>query len=335
MTPRVSILLPVRDAEATLDLALESLARQTLADWECIVIDDGSRDASRSIAEDRARRDRRFRIERGPRQGVVAALNRGLTRCRAPLVARMDADDWCHRARLAEQAALLDATPGLEAVGCFPRLFPRATLSEGMRAYERWLHSLTTPESIWRERFVECPIAHPTLMIRRGTLAALGYRDRGWAEDWDLLLRLLRRGPVVGVVARRRVGWREHPRRTSRRDPRLSLDRFADCRAWHLHRDFLRDHPRYVLWGHGPTGRALRRRLEALGHAPSAIVEVHPRRIGQTIRGVPVVGVDRLADAGSPDPVVVSVAGSGPRGEIRAALDAMGHVEGEGYVFAA
>ncbi len=247
----------------------------------------------------------------------------------------MDADDWCHRARLAEQSALLDGTPELDAVGCFPRLFPRDGVSDGMRAYETWLRSLTTPDAIWRQRFIECPVAHPTLAIRREVLVQLGYRDRGWAEDWDLLLRLLRRGPVVGMVPKRRLGWRDHPDRTSRVDPRLSLERFAACRAWHLHRDFLRERPRYVLWGHGPTGRTLRGLLEGHGHRARAIVEVHPRRLGEKIRGAPVIDVDALAADRSPDPIVVSVAGSRPRGEIRAALDEMGRVEGHDYVFAA
>jgi hypothetical protein len=229
---------------------------------------------------------------------------------------------------------MLVAHPELEAIGSFVRSFPRRALSDGRRAYENWLASLRDPRSIWRERFIECPIPHPTLMLRRQTLLANPYRDRGWPEDYDLLLRLLRRGPKVGIVPSRLVGWRDHPHRLSRTHPNYDLARFTDCRAWHLSRDFLDGHSRYVLWGHGRTGRALRRALEALGHHPERIVDVHPRRIGEEIRGARVVAPEQLAD-GPWRPLVVSVAGLGPRREIRRALDPLGRREGIDYVFAA
>jgi len=331
---RVSILLPVFNDAATLETTLSSLQRQSMPDWECVVVDDGSSDESAEIVSSRAGKDARIQLLRRPHAGLIPALNAGLEACRAPLVARMDGDDWMHRDRLARQCEALDADPALEAVGCFVRIFPRQTLTDGRRAYERWLHSLGDPERLWRERFIECPVAHPTLMIRRECLAALRYRDRGWPEDYDLLLRLLRSGPVVGNVTTRLLGWRDRPERLSRTDPRYALDRFTACRAWHLHRDFLADHPTYILWGHGRTGRALRKALSELGHRPERIVEVHPRRIGNTIHGAPVVPPDGLADR-PPYPIVVSVAGSTPRGEIRASLTAMGFQEGLDFVCAA
>jgi len=334
VTPRVSILLPVWNAEATLATALRSLERQTERDWECLIIDDGSTDRSRSIAESFARRDPRFRVESREHAGLIPTLNVGAALCTAPLLARMDADDWMHRERLERQAAALDAASDLDAVGCFVRIFPRRGMQDGRRAYERWLQSLADPDKIWRERFIECPIAHPTLMIRRARLAALGYRERGWPEDYDLLLRLLRAGPVVGVVPERLHGWRDLPDRLSRTDPHYALARFTECRAWHLSRDFLRKSEQYVLWGHGRTGRSLRSALAALGHQATTIVDVHPRRIGNTIRGALVVSPDALKTR-PPHPIVVSVAGSDPRGEIRAALSGMGFEEGVDYVCAA
>jgi GT2 family glycosyltransferase len=332
--PRVSVLLPVWNAGATLETALRSVARQTEPDFECLIVDDGSTDDSAGIADGFARRDRRFRLLQRPHEGLVASLEAGLDVARAPLVARLDADDWMRRDRLTKQIAVLDEQPGLEAVGSGVRIFPRRELRDGRRAYERWLNALDSPERIWRERFVECPVAHPALMVRRERLATLRYRDRGWPEDYDLMLRLLRDGPVVGTVPQRLIGWRDGPTRVSRTDPRFGLDRFTACRAWHLSRDFLTDAPEYLLWGHGATGKALRRELETLGHRPKAIVEVHPRRIGNRIAGAPVVPITALEER-PPYPLVVSVAGSGPRGEIRARLHAYGYREGIDYVCAA
>ncbi len=332
--PQISVLLPVWNAEATLATALRSLERQTEPDWECLVIDDGSTDRSRSIAESFAKRDPRFRIELRDHAGLIQTLNDGAALCAAPLIARMDADDWMHRKRLARQCSALERAPDLQAVGCFVRIFPRRGMLPGRRRYERWLLGLGDPEAIWRDRFVECPIAHPTLMIQRSRLVELGYRDRGWPEDYDLVLRLLREGPVVGNVAERLHGWRDLPNRLSRTDPHYALERFTDCRAWHLSQDFLRGNQRYILWGHGRTGRALRRALSGLGHEADTIVEVHPRRIGNTIHGAPVIGPDELTTP-LPYPMVISVAGPGPRGEIRATLAAMGCEDGVDFVCAA
>jgi len=101
-----------------------------------------------------------------------------------------------------------------------------------------------------------------------------------------------------------------------------------------LSRDFLRNHRRYVLWGHGRTGRALRKALMKLGHDPELIVEVHPRRIGQRIHGAEVIAPEAL-DQHRELPIVVSVAHAGPRTEIRSALESMGFRDGVDYVSAA
>lgn len=334
MIPRVSVLLPVWNAGVDLAVCLRSLLRQTEAHWECVLVDDGSSDDSLAIARGFAARDPRFVVLTREHAGLIAALETGLSHCRAPLVARMDADDWMHRERLALQCELLDRAPDLDGVGCFVRSFPRARLGPGARRYERWLTSLTSAELVHRDRFVECAIVHPTLVVRRERLAALRYRDLGWPEDYDLILRLLAAGPRIGVVPRRLLGWRDRPDRTSRRDGRYALDRFTACRAHHLSRDFLAGRREYLLWGHGPTGRALKRALATHGHAPAAIVEVHPRRLGRSIAGAPVIAPDELA-APAALPLIASVAGEAARTQIRAFLAARGWHDGRDFVCAA
>jgi glycosyltransferase involved in cell wall biosynthesis len=331
--PLVSVLLPVRDAEATLPAALRSVARQSEARFECVIVDDGSRDASAALARELAARDARFRLLAAPREGLVPALQRGLAACRAPLVARMDADDWMHRERLAVQCAALAADASLSGVGCHVRCFPRREVGPGLRAYEAWLASVDSPERVRAEAFVECPLAHPTWLLRREALA-LGYRDAGWPEDYDLLLRLLASGRRIGVVPRRLLGWRVHEARASRRDPRYADERFTACKASHLCDGLLAHGERYLLWGYGGTGRGLARALALHGRRPQAIVEIHPRRIGRTIRGAPVISRHAL---GPPRgiPLVVSVAGAGPRALIRAELARLGWRECADYVCAA
>ena len=332
--PRVSVLLPARDAAATLPTALRSVARQRDVALECVVVDDGSRDATPAVARAWAARDRRFRVLSQPPAGIVAALGRGLAVCRGEVVARLDADDWMHRDRLALQLGELDAHPELAGVGCHVRLFPRRGLRPGRRAYESWLNSIDSPRRVREEAFVECPLAHPGLALRRELLARYGYRECGWPEDYDLVLRLLADGCALGVVPRRLLGWRDAPGRLSRRSPRYALDRFTACKAAFLARGFLARGPDYVLWGFGGTGKALRRALLAHGKRPSHIVELHPRRLGETIHGAPVVRPEALG--GLPRrPVVASVAGAAARAEIRAAAAALGLEELRDFVCAA
>src|SRR5262249_35461533 len=225
--PLVSILLPVWNAAATLPACLRSVQRQTEPRWQCVVVDDGSDDDSLAYARWFASQDPRFEVVATAHQGLVPALLAGLAHCRGPFVARMGADDLMHRQRLAMQLRVLAEHPDLDAVGCHVRLFPRQGLPEGRRAYERWLNSIHNPCRVRQEAFVECPIAHPTLIMRSQVLRALGYRDCGWPEDYDLLLRLLTQGYTVGVVPRPLLSCRDSPPRLSPCRPISSLAVFS------------------------------------------------------------------------------------------------------------
>jgi glycosyltransferase involved in cell wall biosynthesis len=326
MTPLISVLLPALEAQATLRSALSSVMRQTEQSWECVVVDDGSTDATARIAAELAERDPRIRLVSIEHAGIVAALNTGLSQCRGQWVARMDADDLMQRRRLELQIAGLRAAPQLVGVGCHVRLFPRARMAEGLQSYERWLRSIEDERDVRRDAFIECPVAHPTLMIRRDVLLEHRYRDCGWPEDYDLILRLLAAGQRIGVIPRRLLHWRDGIDRLSRTSPRYSIAAFVECKAEYLARGFLKGVERYVLWGFGDTGKALCQQLARRGKHPSAIVELHPGRLGQLIRGVRVIPPETLPTLPR-QPIVVSVAGPTPRTEIRAALAQMGFAE--------
>jgi glycosyltransferase involved in cell wall biosynthesis len=331
--PHVSVLLPAWNAGATLGAALASLRRQTYEDWECVVMDDGSTDSTPALASAVAAADARVRVIRTPHRGLVAALNGGLLECRGTFIARMDADDVMHRERFQRQVAALEVDASLAAVGCHVRLFPRAVLSPRRREYEAWLNAIRTADDVQRDAFVECPVAHPTLMLRRDAIGA-GYQDRGWPEDYDLVLRLLAAQQRIGVVPRRLLAWRDHPQRHSRRHAAYAQAQFTACKAHYLATTFLASASSYVLWGYGDTGRALRGALAAYGKRPSHIVEVKASRLGQRIHGALVIPISDLPQLAR-TPVVVSVARAGPRAEIRAAMTAMGFVDGVDFVCAA
>jgi glycosyltransferase involved in cell wall biosynthesis len=333
-TPEISILLPVFDAATTLSACLASITRQTLTDWECVLVDDGSGDASRAIALRAARDDERIRVITTPHRGLVPALNTGIDHCRAPLIARMDADDLMHKRRLERQSGALAAEPELAGAGTRVRLFPRKTLTAGMRSYERWLNGMDVRERIHNDRFIECPLLHPTLMLRSEVLRSHRYRDRGWPEDYDLVLRLQNAGLRFTVIPERLLAKRCGPERLSQVDAAYGIDRFTACKAEFLATSFLAHRDDFVLWGYGATGRALRRALAKHGKTPAAIVELHPGRIGNTIHGAPVIPPGDL-EPWRALPLVVSVAGEGPRTRIRAGLLHRGYHESRDYVCAA
>lgn len=295
--PLVSVVLPVRDGAVTLEAALRSLAIQTLARFEVLVVDDGSRDDTQLVARAWEQSDGRFRVLRTEPRGIVAALQCGLAEARGRYVARMDADDVSHPARLAAQFDLLERAPGLAGCGTGVRYVPASGVTPRAAEYAAWLNAMTDWEAVASNIFVECPLAHPTFMFRRGVLAAVGgYRDRGWPEDYDLLLRLWRRGERFVAVPRVLLDWGNGDGRLSRTHPAYSLDAFRACRVHHLRRSLLIGREGVVIWGAGPTGKALALEFLRQGVLLQAFVEVDPRKVGQVIHGAPVRSMRAAGD---------------------------------------
>jgi glycosyltransferase involved in cell wall biosynthesis len=286
--PRVSVLLPVRDAVSTLAECLESLSAQTLADHEVVAVDDGSSDGSGALLDAAARRDRRVRVVHTCRRGIAPALNTALADARARLVARMDADDVAHPERLARQAERLGRDPATHVLGCRVRLLGGSG-NQGMRAYVDWQNGLTEHEAIARELLVESPLAHPSVAMRTAELRALsGYRDFDGPEDYDLWLRAHAAGLRFAKLGEELLAWRDLPDRLSRRDPRYATERFRALKIESLEGGPLRGRA-VVLWGAGPIGKGWAKALLARGHRLAAFVEVNPRRIGKRIHGAPVL----------------------------------------------
>ncbi|HUG53429.1 MAG TPA: glycosyltransferase, partial [Vicinamibacteria bacterium] len=289
--PRVSVLLPVRDGEATLRECLASLFAQSMTDHEVLAVDDHSTDGSRALLEARAREDGRVRVFTNPGRGLVSALNAAASAARAPLLARMDADDVCHPDRLLAQAGRFQAEPGLGVLGTGVRLVGGAAANDGMRRYVDWLNGLAGHDVIVRDIYVESPLAHPTVMMRAETLRRLdGYREFDGPEDYDLWLRAHAAGARFGVLEAVLLDWRDGPGRLSRTDPRYRPERFRELKIQALEAGPLAGRAA-VVWGAGPVGKGWCRALRARGHHVAAFVEVHPRRIGARIQGVPVVPV--------------------------------------------
>ena len=244
----------------------------------------------------------------------------------------MDADDVCHPARLAAQVDLLERRPDLAGCGTGVRYVPSSSVTARAAEYAAWLNSMTAWETVAANIFVECPLAHPTFMFRAATLGAVGgYRDRGWPEDYDLLLRLWRHGHRFVTVPRVLLDWNNRDGRLSRTHPAYSLDAFRACRVHHLRRSLLAGRSGVVVWGAGPTGKSLA--LECLRQdvPVRAFIEVDPRKIGQVIHGAPVH--DAAAATTFSDALHLgAVARSAGRSAVRSAAAKNGLSEGVDFV---
>ncbi len=344
--PAISILMPVKNASRWLGEALASILAQSDRDWELIAVDDGSSDKSLAMLESAAVRDRRIRVVEvaGRERGIAAVLNRAFAASVSPLIARMDADDLSHPGRLAAQRTFLESHTDLFAVGCFVEAFPAACVRDGMRRYLRWQNSLVEPESIARDRFVETPVLHPTLMMRASILVELGgWRTVGWPEDFDLLLRALERGLQVGKVPEVLYSWRLHAAQASRTDSRYSPEAFRRARAHFLaHTLARRGNPPVWILGAGPVGKRLGKALAAQGAKVVGFADVDPRKIGGRVsldsRGGPawpVVSMDKVFAERGCSVAVAAVGQAGARERIRSWMVSRGWIEGEDFWAAA
>lgn len=181
--PRVTIGIPVYNAARTLAIALASIERQTFRDWELVIVDDGSSDATAGVL---ARiTDSRVRIVRDGRNlGLAARLNEIVATAQGEYFARMDADDVAYPGRLAAQAAFLDAHPEVDLAGCSALVF-----GEGGEPLGRF-PLRTTHAEICADPWSGFYLAHPGWMGRTEWFRRSPYRaDYRKTQDQDLLLR--------------------------------------------------------------------------------------------------------------------------------------------------
>lgn len=194
-SPAVSVLMPVYNGSRFLPAALASVLAQTFRNFELIAIDDGSTDGSSQILQEFARRDTRIRVVRQDNQGIVASLTCALALARAPLVARMDADDISRPDRFAKQVAFLERHPDIVTVS------GAMDVIDENGVYLRTEAFPTLPESIASELLHRSCVSHPAVMARTTTLRSVGgYRTGAqYAEDYDLWLRISEIGKIANL----------------------------------------------------------------------------------------------------------------------------------------
>lgn len=200
--PLLSVGMSVRNNASTLALALRSLLHQTLTDWELILIDDGSTDASVAIAHKFA--DPRIRlVTESASRGLAYRLNQALDLSRGRYFARMDGDDVCFPERFSLQTAYLNRHPEVDLLGSGGVVFSSNGRALGMRP------TPTTHEEICHRPWSGFYLAHPSWMGRLDWFRHYRYDERALkAQDYDLLLRTYRTS-LFAALPEPLIGYRE------------------------------------------------------------------------------------------------------------------------------
>jgi glycosyltransferase involved in cell wall biosynthesis len=181
--------MPVHNALPFLDHSIRSILGQTLKNFEFVILDDASTDGSTELLREYARRDARIRLHKSDEKlGLAGSSNAVVSKTRAQIVARMDADDVAHPDRLRRQWDVIASRPEVAVVG---------TLCNGIDASGREVR----PRDRWRlvRRCALIPFPHGSAMFRRAAFDQVGGYDKAseGGEDQDLFARMAAHGMVL------------------------------------------------------------------------------------------------------------------------------------------
>ena len=333
----VSVVLPVFNSAGTIARSVRSILDQTLREIELIVLDDGSTDET--VAVVLGFRDPRLRLIKCEHRGVAAAANAATKLAIAPIIARMDADDFSYPMRLERELQLLTAQ-NLDVVGCRVRIVDESYRpASSLQRYERWINEETiNGNQISSLRFVELPLVNPTILARRSyfelTFSGGGVPGEYIPEDYDLMLRAAAQGMRFGKVDEILFDWTDRPHRLTRTDPRYSLESFMRCRRRHLLAGPLSEVERVDLWGVGQTGKEWLRWLQAQHITVRRGDEINERKVDQQIHGVPIAHPTEMPAADG-TPLIIAVGAEAARGLILPHILTRGYITGHDAWFVA
>jgi glycosyltransferase involved in cell wall biosynthesis len=189
--------MPVFNGRRYLKQAVDSVLTQTFADFEFIIIDDGSTDGTAELLKTYAAADKRIRVITRANQGVTRSLNEGLELALGPLIARMDADDISKPTRFEKQVRFLKEHPGHVLVGCRsllidPNGYPICEKRDIALHHEQ-IDALLL-KMMW-------PVVHPAVMMRAAAVKQIGGYDTRYRtnQDHDLFLRLAEVGKLANL----------------------------------------------------------------------------------------------------------------------------------------
>jgi len=299
--------MPVRAHTAHTKAAFQSVLRQSHRNLELVLV--GNDDVDELLAQ--LPNDPRVTGISRKAPGIISALNTGINACTGDFIARMDADDLSHPDRLKTQLAFARSNPHIGLIGACVEIFSDdAEIGQGNQRYQHWLNSVQTSEEIASACLIESPMPHPSLFAHHTFWSAIGpYRERGWPEDYDLILRSWLARIAMAKPAPVLLKWREHPQRLTHTDKRYSREAFIKAKAWAITQaeSGLGLHKSRTVWICG-TGRNARYWHDALVDNKAEVlgfVELNSAKPKTQKRHLPVITYQQLLEKKS-DSLIVS-----------------------------
>ena len=330
--PLVDIILPVLNAEKTIEQSINSILAQSETRWHLILVDNGSSD--RCIELYNGFKDRRITVVHEPRRGISFALNHGIKLATAPLVARMDADDIALPRRLESQIEYLNEHRDVGVVAGLVECHG-SELNQGIQLFVDWNNTLISHQDMLEARFIDVPLIHPSVMLRRNLFAKFGdYSTENVPEDYELWLRLFEKGVKFGKVPECSLHWRDHQERLTRKHQNYSQKAFEQVRVFYLCnllRGLAPRKKKLMIWGAGKHGRNLFKALKERSVDIQGFIDVAPNKINRPILGKPCVDYQTLTFA-EHQLILVAVRKRGARQEIIDFLTRRGGLQNEDFI---
>ncbi|TMM57039.1 glycosyltransferase family 2 protein [Maribacter algarum] len=260
--PLISILIPFKNTAQFLSECLESILKQTYANWEVLVINDHSTDESLKVVQGFTEKDSRIKVFQNQGSGIIEALRTAYSKSQGNFITRMDSDDIMAPTKMEIMAnSLMQSGKGHLAVGQV-RYFSDRGISNGYERYEAWLNQLTQSGSNYSEIYKECVIPSPCWMVHREDLDKCdAFEPNRYPEDYDLTFRFYEKGVRCVPCKELLHYWRDYDSRTSRTSEHYDQNYFLDIKLhYFLKLDYDNSRP-LVVWGAGNKGKTIAKGL--------------------------------------------------------------------------
>ena len=300
--PVASVILPYRNSEHTIDRCIKSIINQSFTDWELVAIDDHSIDNSTLKLKRFSLMDNRIKLFQNDGEGIVDALNQGISIAKSDIIIRMDSDDEMLPARINEQIEYLRRNQDVGLIASSVKYITERNSSfcgKGYSLYVDWSNQILDFRKIQLHQFEESPFAHPSVCFRKELVVEHGGYQHGiFPEDYELWLRWLSKGVRMEKLKACLLNWYDSENRLSRTGERYSQQAFQGIKAkyltiWIENQKF--ENRNIRVWGMGKVARRQIKYLLNEGLTIDGYYEVDPRKIGKFYNGKKIVEIKEIS----------------------------------------
>jgi glycosyltransferase involved in cell wall biosynthesis len=273
--PAISVVLPVFKADLYIEECTGSILTQSFSDFELVIIVNGNHQPT--INKIKFFNDPRIQIHFLEKADIVAAVNYAIQVSGGNFIARMDADDIMPIDRLKDQFQYLMRNEECDVVSGKVTFLGDKERNQGYFRHVAWLNELQSHRDIYLNRFVDSPVANPSLMIRKELFGKFGlYKSGGFPEDYEMILRWLGNNVQFGKTESEALKWRDHEERATRNHPMYRSEAFLKIKALYFSQWFKQNkiNKEILIWGNGRIVRNKVSFLEAEGIVVFGYIDV-------------------------------------------------------------